>query len=115
MRPVEPGVGAPEKSAAAADDVAEAVAAAEPAASEGAPNAWPDESAEAAMLSELRTRGETVKPAPVEAAEDSETKNLPPVDSLVGRIPAGIRETLDDLFRARFVRVARVPKASLKA
>jgi hypothetical protein len=106
---------AADKPPASVEDAAEAVAAAELVTAEGAPNAWPDESAEAAMLSELRTRGEAAKPAAaVEAIEETDPKNLPPVDSLVGRIPAGIRETLDDLFRARFVRVVRVPKTSLK-
>lgn len=81
---------------------------------EGAPNAWPDESAESAMLSELRERGE--KPAVVaatEAVEEIDSKNLPPLNELVQRLSPAVRETLDDLFRARFVRVARVPQKAL--
>lgn len=39
---------------------------------------------------------------------------LPPLNELVQRIPAEVREALDDLFRARFVAVKRVPKQALK-
>jgi hypothetical protein len=81
---------------------------------EGAPNAWPDESAESAMVSELRERGEKpVAIAPTEAIEETDTKALPPLDELVKRLSPEVREALDDLFRARFVRVARVPQKAL--
>jgi hypothetical protein len=39
---------------------------------------------------------------------------LPALDELVERIPADVRDTLEDLFRAKFVKVARVPKKALK-
>ena len=93
----------------AAEDASEAVAAVE-----GAPNAWPDETAETAMLSELRAKGEMATPAATEAVEEIDPKNLPPLDELVKRIPADVREVVDDLFRAKFVRVVRVPKQALK-
>jgi hypothetical protein len=32
---------------------------------------------------------------------------LPPLDELVGRVPAGVREILDNLFRAKFTSVRR--------
>ena len=48
-----------------------------------------------------------------EVADDSEAKPLPPLDELVQRIPAEVRDTLEDLFRARFVSVKRVPKRAL--
>jgi hypothetical protein len=84
---------------------------------EGSPS-WPDETAESAFLADARDRGESVTstPAPkAEAADDADTnKPLPPLDELVKRIPAEVRETLDDLFRARFVTVRRVPKKALK-
>ncbi|MEO5958636.1 MAG: hypothetical protein ABIZ49_02265 [Opitutaceae bacterium] len=35
---------------------------------------------------------------------------LPPLDDLVRLIPPEIRETLDDLFRVKFVRVQRLPR-----
>jgi hypothetical protein len=79
------------------------------------PPLWPDESAESAMISELRSRGESVAPPPAdEPAEEVDARALPPLDQLVNRIPAEVRETLEDLFRAKFVRVTRVPKKALK-
>ena len=75
---------------------------------------WPDESAESAMVSELRSRGEVSAPAATEAIEETDTANLPPLDQLVKRIPPEVREALDDLFRAKFVRVTRVPRKALK-
>ena len=46
-----------------------------------------------------------------EPSEDS----LPPMEDLVKRIPAPARELMEELFRARFVTVKRVPKTALKA
>ena len=82
----------------------------------GAPN-WPDDSAESAFLAEAKTRGETVAPAKAkeEIADETDAKALPPLNDLVNRIPAEVRETLEDLFRARFVTVKRVPKRALKS
>ena len=96
--------------AVAVEDASEAVAAAV----EGAPIAWPDESAESAMLGELKSRGEVVVPLATEAVEEIAPKNLPPLDELVKRIPPEVRDVVDDLFRAKFVRVVRVPKKALK-
>jgi hypothetical protein len=48
------------------------------------------------------------------SGEETESKNLPPLDDLVQRIPPGVRETLDDLFRARFTTVRRVSKKAFK-
>lgn len=124
-------VGAAADGAAAADpDLSETVAptaatapergADAPAPIEGAEGgegpSWPDASAEAAFLSEARDRGETVAPAKAKAeiADETDAKALPPLDALVQRIPAEVRDTLEDLFRAKFVRVQRVPKKALK-
>lgn len=41
--------------------------------------------------------------------------NLPPMEDLVQRIPAPARLLMEELFRARFVTVKRVPQAALKA
>jgi hypothetical protein len=78
---------------------------------------WPDASAEAAFLAEAKDRGETVAPAKAKAeiADETDAKALPALDALVQRIPAEVRDTLEDLFRAKFVRVQRVPKKALKA
>jgi hypothetical protein len=40
---------------------------------------------------------------------------LPSLDELVKRIPAEVRETLDDLFRVKYVSVKRVLRSSLKS
>lgn len=87
----------------------------EPASDDGPPRF--DEAAESEFRAEARTRGESVSPPaqPVVEIEDDDPKGLPPLDSLVQRIPAEVRETLDELFRARFVRVQRVPKRALKS
>jgi hypothetical protein len=74
-----------------------------------------DEAAESEFRAEARVRGETVSlpPAAVEAEAD-DAKGLPPLDSLVQQIPPEVREVLEELFLARFVRVQRVPKRALK-
>jgi hypothetical protein len=74
-----------------------------------------DEGAEAAFLAEARGRGETFGRAlAVEPAEETNGRDLPPLDELVQKIPVEVRETLDELFRAKFVAVRRVPSAALK-
>lgn len=48
-------------------------------------------------------------------AQESETgDSLPPLEDLVNRIPAPTRAVVDELFRAKFVTVKRVPKSALK-
>lgn len=113
---------APTPPAASADpagdesvDVAEGVV--PTATSSGAPEGGGfDESAESAFLAEARERGEVVKPPTTAAAEveESEKKPLPKLDELVQRIPPEVRDVLEDLFRAKFVSVKRVPKKALK-
>lgn len=68
------------------------------------------------MRSELAARA-AAAPAPrrssARAARDGEESGatpLPELETLVARLPAELRETLDDLFRARFVSVKRLPK-----
>lgn len=76
---------------------------------------WPDETAEAAFRAEALDRGEAIAPRPrEEPAEEVPAGSLPPLDALVERIPAAVRDTLDDLFRVKFVTVQRVPKKALK-
>lgn len=77
---------------------------------------WPDAAAESAFLAEARSRGELPAPKPIaaEEPEEAETGPLPPVEKMVERIPPPVREMLDDLFRARFVRVTRIPRRALK-
>lgn len=75
-----------------------------------------DEGAEAAFLGEARERGEApASPRPTAPVEEiSDSKSLPPLAELVDRIPAEVRETLEDLFRAKFVAVRRLPAKALK-
>jgi hypothetical protein len=77
---------------------------------------WPDDAAESAFLADARDRGESVSIAKVEAEaiEAVDPKSLPALNELVNRIPPELRETLDELFRARFVAVKRVPRRALK-
>ncbi len=77
------------------------------------PPASLDESMEEAFLAEARERGEIVPPARTVEAEEVETVPLPALEELVKRIPADVRSNLEDLFRARFVAVKRVPKKAL--
>jgi hypothetical protein len=76
----------------------------------------PGEEAEAAFLAEARERGEDVASvaAALAAAESEDDKGaLPPLEELVQKLPAELRDTLDDLFRAKFVKVMRVRKKDL--
>jgi hypothetical protein len=89
-----------------------------PVGEEGAP-AGPSEAEEATFLSEQTTRGAGADVVPVGVSlvaelEDAGTK-LPGMDELVQRIPADIREVMDELFRVKFVRVQRVPKKALQS
>jgi hypothetical protein len=84
----------------------------------GSINVWPDEAAEASFMAEARERGEPVAsvslPAAVkEAVDETDPGHLPSLEELVQRIPAEVREALDDLFRAKFTTVRRLPKKSL--
>lgn len=84
---------------------------------DGAP--LPDAAAEAAMLSELRSRGETATGVSARdlarREEAADPRTLPPLDDLVARVPAPVREKLDELFRARFVTVKKMPPGVFKA
>ena len=79
---------------------------------------WPtDEGGESAFLAEARARGESVVPArPTAPKDDAETETapLPPLDDLVQRIPAEVRELLEELYRVKFTTVRRVPARALK-
>jgi hypothetical protein len=104
---IEPAKGEP------ATEMSDAAAAAE------GGSVWPDEAAESAFLAEARTNGEPPTVIPTGTAEPEEEneadgRKLPPLDDLVKRIPPEVREVLDDLFRAKFTAVRRVPKKSLK-
>jgi hypothetical protein len=122
--PQRPNPPAAPADSASADDVesgepadsAEAAELATPVAGDEEGPATPSEADEAAFLAEARDRGERVRPVTRETIEEVEEKTatLPKLDDLVNRIPADVRDTLDELFRARFVAVRRVPRKALK-
>ena len=57
-----------------------------------------------------------VTPALMHVEAPAEEKGeLPPMEDLVKRIPAPAREVLEELFRARFVTVKRIPQSALKS
>lgn len=84
---------------------------------EGEAPIGPTEAEEAALLAdqaaaaprETGTASDDVANEP-----DDAPAKLPAIEDLVPRIPAAAREVLDELFRARFVRVQRVPRKALK-
>ncbi len=105
-----------------ADTLPPSIAAAEPTpAANDQDGAWPTEAAEAEFLGEARERGEvqsepTGRPgatAPDPSVTEEKTGPLPELDSLVSRLDPAVRQTLDELFRARFVSVRRVAKKAL--
>jgi len=81
---------------------------------------WPDESAESAMRAEVVERGETLnskaasEAAAAAAEAAAEKKNLPSLDKLISKLPADVRDTVEDLFRVKWTKVVRVPRKSLK-
>lgn len=68
-----------------------------------------------AMRSELRSRGEAlVASARRDADEGEVAAPLPSLDALTARLSSEVREVLDELFRARFTGVRRIPQRALK-
>ena len=56
-----------------------------------------------------------VTPALMHVERPPEEKgDLPPMDDLVKRIPMPTRDLMEELFRAKFVTVKRIPKTALK-
>lgn len=82
---------------------------------DGAP-VGPADGEEAAFIAEQREQGFAAPAAtPAAAAVEPDDKSpLPPLDDLVNRIPAATRELMDELFRAKFITVKRVPRSALK-
>lgn len=86
---------------------------------DGAP-VGPNDGEESAFLAEQRAQGFVSPAAPrgakSDAAEDDADSKvaLPPLDELVNRIPPETRQLMEELFRAKFVTVKRIPKTALK-
>ncbi len=82
---------------------------------DGAP-VGPSESEEASFLAEQRVQPSAPTPAgrAAPADEPEDRAPLPPLDELVNRVPPAARDLLEELFRAKFVTVKRVPRSALK-
>lgn len=76
----------------------------------------PSAEEEAAFLAQERENG--YAPAPVAARpvgrDDEAAGELPPLEDLVKRIPLATRDVMEELFRAKFVTVRRIPRSALK-
>ena len=82
---------------------------------------WPDEAVESAMRAEHTERDDSSVLAPAKSVKadragdpEEDAAPLPTLDALIEQIPPAVRDTLEELFRARFTSVQRVPKAALK-
>lgn len=76
--------------------------------------AGPSSEEEAAFLAQEREMG-IVTPALMHAESPPEEKgSLPPMEDLVKRIPMPTRDLMEELFRAKFVTVKRIPQSALK-
>ena len=76
--------------------------------------AGPTSEEEAAFLAQERELG-IVTPALTHFESRPEDKgSLPPMEDLVKRIPMPARDLLEELFRAKFITVKRIPQSALK-
>jgi hypothetical protein len=80
---------------------------------EGAVLGLPTEADEASFLASLDDEDGPAAPPPA-PVESGGNGPIPDLSVLVNRIPASVREIVDDLFRARFSSVRRVPAKALK-
>lgn len=77
--------------------------------------AWPSDEDETLARADAAERGETLQAEPTpNEEEEPEKAALPSLDQLVERVPESVRATLEELFRARWTRVARFRKRDLK-
>jgi hypothetical protein len=81
---------------------------------------WPDEASESAFLAHAQ-RSTATESYPAGTPADNSTdngepdaSNLPPLDSLVARIPEETRKALETLFGAKFKTVCIIPKKLIK-
>ena len=75
----------------------------------------PGEVEESAFLAEQGTASPPKASAAVSTIEESEpSAPFPPMDDLIQRIPTPTRELIDQLFRAKFIAVKRMPVSAFK-
>lgn len=75
----------------------------------------PSAEEEAAFLAQEQENGQP--PALLAArpgGDDEPAGDLPPLEDLVKRIPLATRDVMEELFRAKFVTVKRIPRSALK-
>jgi hypothetical protein len=76
--------------------------------------AGPSSDEEAAFLAQEREMG-IVTPTLMHAESPPVEKgDLPPMEDLVKRIPMPTRDLMEELFRAKFITVKRIPQSALK-
>jgi hypothetical protein len=76
--------------------------------------AGPSSEEEAAFLAQERELG-IVTPTLMHTESPPEEKgSLPPMEDLVKRIPMPARDLMEELFRAKFITVKRIPQSALK-
>jgi hypothetical protein len=103
---------APKEPEAPHDPAGEAASSAD----DGGPNG-PLEGEEASFLADQPSMEPALSPgAPAlePATPPADDSDLPPLDDLVQRIPASTRALVEELFRAKFVAVKRLPKSAFK-
>ncbi len=82
---------------------------------------WMDEEREAAMKAamEVEDAQREASAAPnrrqAERVDTLDGGPLPELEDMIAQVPAELKEAMDDLFRAKFQSVKRVPQAVLKA
>lgn len=75
----------------------------------------PSTEEEAAFLAQERENGYApALRATRPGGDDDLTGELPPLEDLVKRIPLATRDVMEELFRAKFVTVRRIPRSALK-
>lgn len=75
----------------------------------------PSAEEEAAFLAQERENGYAPAPAASRPGGEAEpVSDLPPLEDLVKRIPPATRDVMEELFRAKFVTVRRIPRSALK-
>jgi hypothetical protein len=76
--------------------------------------AGPSSEEEAAFLAQEREMGNVTPVLMLVEKAPAERGELPPMEDLVKRIPMPTRDLLEELFRAKFVTVKRLPRSALK-
>jgi len=74
----------------------------------------PGEAEESVFLAEQRQSGPSTAAVSTPVEGEASDVPLPPMDELIQRIPAATRELVDQLFRAKFITVKRIPTSAFK-